>query len=189
MQVEKTNKCIVTSSRNEGRIYCLHLHWKLSPMLLQTQTNIPVSPNSNPFISDHILQLVNTVFRECQPAVAEKRTSNTGNGGPTMGDCLFLTPLTPKRQKWPSQCQPGCFSESSKVQYWQLIDIPRLISSYCFYKDIWPSPNLYPNLLQLPILQPYVRIAVSNWKRSNRPNKAEINTSSENGSNKTTFVL
>ena len=24
----------------------------------------------------------------------------------------------------------------SKVQYWQLIDIPRPISSYCFYKDI-----------------------------------------------------
>lgn len=24
----------------------------------------------------------------------------------------------------------------SKVQYWQLIDIPRRICSYCFYKDI-----------------------------------------------------
>ena len=24
----------------------------------------------------------------------------------------------------------------SKVQYWQLIDTPRPISSYCFYKDI-----------------------------------------------------
>jgi len=31
----------------------------------------------------------------------------------------------------------------SKVRYWQLIDIPRPISSYCFYKDICPSPNLY----------------------------------------------
>jgi len=43
-----------------------------------------------------------------------------------------------------------------KVQYWQLIGIPRPISSYCFYMDICPSPNLspnlYPNLLQLPIL-------------------------------------
>jgi len=46
-------------------------------------------------------------------------------------------------------------SNSSKVQYWQLIDIPRPISSYCFYKDICPSPNLYPNLLQLPILHLY----------------------------------
>jgi len=27
----------------------------------------------------------------------------------------------------------------SKVQYWQLIGIPRPISSYCFYKDICPS--------------------------------------------------
>jgi len=43
----------------------------------------------------------------------------------------------------------------SKVQYWQLIDIPRPISSYCFYKDICPSPNLYPSLLQLPILHLY----------------------------------
>ena len=43
----------------------------------------------------------------------------------------------------------------SKVQYWQLIDIPRPISSYCFYKDICPSPKLYPNLLQLPILHLY----------------------------------
>ena len=43
----------------------------------------------------------------------------------------------------------------SKVQYWQLIDIPRPISSYCFYKDICPSPNLYPDLLQLPILHLY----------------------------------
>ena len=42
-----------------------------------------------------------------------------------------------------------------KVQYWQLIGIPRPISSYCFYKDICPSPNLYPNLLQLPILHLY----------------------------------
>jgi len=41
------------------------------------------------------------------------------------------------------------------VQYWQLIGIPRPISSYCFYKDICPSPNLYPNLLQLPILHLY----------------------------------
>ena len=34
----------------------------------------------------------------------------------------------------------------SKVQYWQLIDIPKsiYISSYRFYKDINPSPNLYP---------------------------------------------
>ena len=44
----------------------------------------------------------------------------------------------------------------SKVQYWQFIDIPRPISSYCFYKDICPSPNLYPNLLQLQILHLYV---------------------------------
>ena len=29
----------------------------------------------------------------------------------------------------------------SKVQCWQLIDIPRPISSYRFYEDIWPSPN------------------------------------------------
>ena len=29
--------------------------------------------------------------------------------------------------------------EVRKVQYWQLIDIPRPISSYCFYKDICPS--------------------------------------------------
>ena len=36
--------------------------------------------------------------------------------------------------------------EESKVQYWQLLDIPRPITSYCFYKDIRPSPNLYPNL-------------------------------------------
>ena len=36
--------------------------------------------------------------------------------------------------------------------YWQLIGIPRPISSSCFYKDICPSPNQYPNLLQLPIL-------------------------------------
>ena len=41
------------------------------------------------------------------------------------------------------------------MQCWQLIDIPRPISSYCFYKDICPSPNLYPNLLQLPILHLY----------------------------------
>jgi len=37
----------------------------------------------------------------------------------------------------------------SKVQY------ARPISSYCFYKDICPSPNLYHNLLQLPILHLY----------------------------------
>ena len=34
----------------------------------------------------------------------------------------------------------------------QLIDIPRPISSYCFYKDIFPSPKPYPNLLHLLIL-------------------------------------
>ena len=48
----------------------------------------------------------------------------------------------------------------SKVQYQQLIDIPRPISSYCFYKDICPSPNLYPNLLQLPILHLYATFAL-----------------------------
>ena len=41
--------------------------------------------------------------------------------------------------------------EPRKVQYWQLIGIPRPISSYCFYKDFCPSPNL----LQLPILHLY----------------------------------
>jgi len=46
----------------------------------------------------------------------------------------------------------------SKVQYWQLIDIPGLISSYCFYKDICPSPNYTPNLLQLPILHLYGKL-------------------------------
>ena len=40
---------------------------------------------------------------------------------------------------------------AGKVQYWQLIGIPRPINSYCFYKDICPSPNL----LQLPILHLY----------------------------------
>ena len=49
---------------------------------------------------------------------------------------------------------------SSKVQYWQLIDIPRLISSYCLYNDICPSLNLYPNLLQLPILHLYHRVSL-----------------------------
>jgi len=44
-------------------------------------------------------------------------------------------------------------AEEGAVQ--QLIGIPRPISSYCFYKDICPSPNLYPNLLQLPILHLY----------------------------------
>ena len=42
------------------------------------------------------------------------------------------------------------------MQYWQLIDIFRLISSYCFYKNIRP---LYSNLLQLPILHPYGSLA------------------------------
>ena len=28
-----------------------------------------------------------------------------------------------------------------KMQYWQIIDILRPIGSYCFYKDICPSPN------------------------------------------------
>jgi len=41
------------------------------------------------------------------------------------------------------------------VQYRQLIGIPRPISSHCFYKDICPSPNLYPKLLQLTILYLY----------------------------------
>ena len=39
---------------------------------------------------------------------------------------------------------------SSKVQYWQ-VDIPGPIRSYCFYEDIFPSPNL----LQLPVLHLY----------------------------------
>ena len=38
------------------------------------------------------------------------------------------------------------------MQYWQLIAIPRPISSYYFYKDIGPAHNLYLSLLQLPIL-------------------------------------
>ena len=51
--------------------------------------------------------------------------------------------------------RPGLSLTQSKVQYWQLIGIPRPISSYCFYKDICPSPNLYPNLLQMTILHLY----------------------------------
>ena len=42
-----------------------------------------------------------------------------------------------------------------KVWYWQSIGIPRPLSSNCFCKDICPSPNLYPNLLQLPIQHLY----------------------------------
>ena len=34
----------------------------------------------------------------------------------------------------------------SKAQYWQLIDIPRVISSYCIDKDICPFLNLHPNI-------------------------------------------
>jgi len=45
---------------------------------------------------------------------------------------------------------PSSIIFSRKVQYWQLIGIPP-ISSYCFYKDIFPPPNL----LQLPILHLY----------------------------------
>ena len=55
----------------------------------------------------------------------------------------------------PLVCLMLVWETGSKVQYWQLIDIPRLINSYCFYKDICPSSNLYPNLLQLPILHLY----------------------------------
>ena len=51
-------------------------------------------------------------------------------------------------------CGPALVNShvKSKVYYWQLIDIPRPISCYCFYKNICPSPNLYPNL---PILHLY----------------------------------
>jgi len=31
-----------------------------------------------------------------QPAIAEKPALNSGNGGPTRWDCLFLTPFMPK---------------------------------------------------------------------------------------------
>ena len=33
---------------------------------------------------------------KCQPAVAKKRTMNTGNGGPTRQDSYFLSPFMPK---------------------------------------------------------------------------------------------
>ena len=56
----------------------------------------------------------------------------------------------------------------SKVQHWQLIGIPRPISSYCFYKDICPSPKLYPNLLQMTILHLYRR------RRRRRRSKIKI---------------
>ena len=35
---------------------------------------------------------------KCQPAVAEKRALNSGNGGPTTWDRWFLTPFMPKNE-------------------------------------------------------------------------------------------
>ena len=65
-----------------------------------------------------------------------------------------------------------CKVLARKVQYWQLIDIPRPISSYCFNKDICPSPNLYPNLLQLPILHLYVLWGMGTFvRKSTRPRR------------------
>ena len=52
-------------------------------------------------------------------------------------------------------CSTTYYQCMRKTQDWQLIGIPRPISSYCFYKDICPSPNRYPNPLQLPILHLY----------------------------------
>jgi len=37
----------------------------------------------------------------------------------------------------------------SKVQYWQIIDTP---NSYCFYKDICPSPITAANAAPIGIL-------------------------------------
>ena len=36
-----------------------------------------------------------------------------------------------------------------QVQYWQLIDIPRLITGYCFHKEVCSTPNPHPSLLAL----------------------------------------
>jgi len=36
-------------------------------------------------------------LKKGQPAIAEKRGLNAGNGGPTRWDRLFLTPFIPKR--------------------------------------------------------------------------------------------
>ena len=36
-------------------------------------------------------------LKKCQPAVAEKQALNSGNGGLTRRDGLFITPFMPKR--------------------------------------------------------------------------------------------
>ena len=51
-------------------------------------------------------------------------------------------------QWWPTEGQ-----NQSKVQYCQLIGIPRPISSYCFYNDICPSPTSAANTA--PIWESY----------------------------------
>jgi len=58
-------------------------------------------------------------------------------------------------------CSSTYYQCLRKMQYWQLIGIPRPISTNCFYKDICPSPNQYPNLLQLPILHLYDQFKIA----------------------------
>ena len=114
----------------------------------------------------------------CKRRGMPSRTPETPSLEGTYPDLSDARPvLGPSRSKWPPEtaqadsCNPSFpklypvvrkvmvpastahqLRPLRAVQDWQLIGIPRPISSYCFYKDNCHSPNLYPNLLQLPIL-------------------------------------